>query len=91
MLNRFYIALLAFTILFSSCSDEEITISGKFSTGTFNVNQGAFGSGTGTITYTKDNEVIEDVFAIQNPGLVLGNIAQSMHKFDQKYYDIPAK
>jgi hypothetical protein len=86
MLNRFFIALLAFTIFFSSCTDDEVIETGKFETGTFIVNQGTFGAGTGTITFSKDNEVIEDVYAAQNPGLVLGNIAQAIHKFNGKYY-----
>lgn len=86
MLNRFHITSLILTIFFASCSDEEITVSGKFSTGTFIVNQGAFGSGTGTITFTNDNEVIEDVYAFQNPGLLLGNIAQSIQKYNDEYF-----
>lgn len=86
MLHKFFIAIFAFVIVFSSCTDSGPEETQKFDTGTFIVNQGAFTSGTGTITYTNNDVVIEDVYAKQNSGLVLGSIAQSIHKFDQKYF-----
>lgn len=86
MLHKFFIAIFAFVIVFSSCTDEESKDNGKFSSGAFIVNQGAFGSGTGTITFENGTEVITDAYTTQNPNLVLGNVAQSIYKYDQKYF-----
>jgi hypothetical protein len=86
MFNKFFLLLLSFVLLFPSCTPEEETDTRNFSTGTFIVNQGAFIGGTGTISFVKDDEVIEDIYTRQNKGFVLGNIAQSIHKFNQKYY-----
>jgi hypothetical protein len=78
-----------FTLLISSCQpDDPIVINDTFSKGVFVVNQGPFQTGTGTITYKADNivEPDQDIFGQNNAGSVLGNIAQSMIKFDNKYY-----
>jgi len=69
-----------------SCSKEDVPVTTDFSKGIFVVNEGPFNSGTGTITYRDAIDTIQDVFGRQNAGKSLGNIAQSMIKFDDKYY-----
>ncbi|HMR87323.1 MAG TPA: hypothetical protein PKD51_04180 [Saprospiraceae bacterium] len=87
-MNKFLVFLIGFVIIFSSCEKERAQFDNNFSTGIFVVNQGVFQSGTGTITYRNEaNDIlINDLFATQNNGKVLGNIAQSMIKFDNKYF-----
>lgn len=87
-MKKFLVVLIGFVIICSSCEKERIQFDNNFSTGIFVVNQGVFQSGTGTITYRNEanNILINDLFAIQNGGKVLGNIAQSMIKFDNKYF-----
>ena len=59
-----------------------------FSKGVFIVNEGPFGSGTGTITYfnPETDSLIQDVFSRQNLGRPLGNIAQAMIAAGDKYF-----
>ena len=77
---------LLFTFVIFSCSKDDNKSTFDYSQGTFIVNEGLFNSGTGTITYLDENEKIDDIFAQQNPGLLLGNIANSMIKHDGKYF-----
>lgn len=77
---------LLFTLVIFSCNKDDNKSTSDYSKGTFIVNEGLFNSGTGTITYLDENEKIDDIFAQQNPGLVLGNIANSMIKYDKKYF-----
>lgn len=85
MLKRFLLySILIFTCL--ACSKDDQNTFHDYSKGTFIVNEGLYNSGTGTITYIKDGIVIADLFEQQNPGLILGNIAQSIIKFDNKYF-----
>lgn len=85
MLKRFLLySILIFTCL--ACSKDDQNTFHDYSKGTFIVNEGLYNSGTGTITYIKDGVVIADLFEQQNPGLILGNIAQSIIKFDNKYF-----
>ncbi len=87
-MNKFLVVLIGFIFIFSSCEKERVQFDNNFSTGIFVVNQGVFNGGTGTITYRNEasNLTISDVFASQNGGKVLGNVAQSMIKFDDKYF-----
>lgn len=85
MFNRFILLSLFIATLFS-CTKDDNSIQKDYSRGTFIVNEGLFNSGTGTITYLNDDEQIDDIFELQNPGLVLGNIAQSMIFHDNKYF-----
>lgn len=85
MLKRFLFFLVLVLTLFACSKDENNTVN-DYSKGTFIVNEGLFNSGTGTITYIKEDVQIADLFEQQNPGLVLGNIAQSIIKFDNKYF-----
>ena len=79
---------LAAILTLTSCSkDDENTKSGAFSNGIFIVNEGAFQTGTGTITYFNpdSNLVKQDIFEMVN-GRPLGNIAQSMTLNNGKGY-----
>ena len=73
-------------LLLSSCTKDEAISAIDFSKGVFVVNQGVFQSGTGTITFHNTKDTIKDVFVKSNPGKILGNIAQSMIRFDNKYF-----
>lgn len=85
MLKRFlFYSILIFTAF--ACSKDDNNSTTNYSKGTFIVNEGLVGSGTGTITYLSDAGNVEDLYAQQNEGRVLGNIAQSMIKFDNKYF-----
>lgn len=87
-MKKFLVVLIGFVIIFSSCEKDKVEFNNDFSTGIFVVNQGVFNGGTGTITYRNEDQNIQisDVFATQNGGKVLGNVAQSMIKFDNKYF-----
>lgn len=87
-INHLY-TILFVSILLSGCSSEEIEQSetGKYDKGVFVVNQGNFGSGTGTLTFYNGDTILEQkAFQLNNPGQVLGNVAQSMIKVDDKLY-----
>ncbi len=61
--------------------------SGKYESGVFVINQGKFGDGTGTISYYDRNSTVsQNIYQTENMGLVLGNIAQSMHVADKTAY-----
>ncbi|MBK8346263.1 MAG: hypothetical protein IPL08_01105 [Saprospiraceae bacterium] len=85
-MNRFLIVILSITLLFGSCTKEMNESESDFSKGIFVVNQGAFMTGTGTITYRNGTDTIQDLFGKQNSSAFLGNIAQSMIKFGDKYF-----
>ena len=82
------VALTAF--LFLSCGKDKMDVNtgADFAKGVFIVNEGQFGSGTGTITYFNPDtdSLIQDVFRRQNEGRPLGNIAQSMIGVGDKYF-----
>ncbi|MFM7288597.1 MAG: hypothetical protein ACKO18_04370, partial [Bacteroidota bacterium] len=71
---------LSATLLFSSCTKEEVpSPTSNYSRGFWVVNEGPFGSGTGTLTWIARNgsRLEQDVFGRVNQR-PLGNIAQSM-------------
>lgn len=81
-----------FTIFFAallilSCGDDSQD-SSTYKDGVFVVNQGAFGSGTGTLSFKRNgvDSISQDVFIAANAGSFLGNIAQSMIEHDDKKY-----
>jgi hypothetical protein len=84
------LVVLLLSLLIISCNKEkenEEMPKGKYSTGLFIVNEGPFGSGTGTITFISESgELVQDVYALENGGAFLGNIAQSMIKYKDKYF-----
>lgn len=85
MKNLLIIAIGLFII--SSCGDdkEEANV---FADGVFVVNQGAFQTGTGTVSFysEKMDSLTNNVYSTVNEGLNLGNIAQSMIEHDGKKY-----
>jgi DNA-binding beta-propeller fold protein YncE len=83
---KFQIFTLLISVLFIACNKDETTNSAQYSKGVFVVNQGLFQSGTGTITFHNYKDTIQNVFEKENPGQVMGNIAQSMIAFDSKYF-----
>lgn len=85
-MTRIPILFLSFFVLIISCSKDEEVKKGQYETGTFIVNEGPFGSGTGTISFLNGTEIKQDIFGAENDGNVLGNIAQSMIKVNDKYF-----
>ena len=72
-----------------SCGDdkEPVVQLGKYESGVFVINQGKFGDGTGTISYFDRDSIVQgSIYQSENAGLVLGNIAQSMHVANDKAY-----
>ncbi len=86
-MNKYLLILLAaFSLFFHSCTEDSNTDKTSLNSGTLIVNEGQFGTGTGTISYFDGKTLIEDIYADNNVGLVLGNIAQSVIKFDNKFF-----
>jgi len=90
MLKNLIIGLFLVSMLIA-CGDEEvppITMLPDEETGVIIVNQGNFGSGTGTLTYNErdTNDPMQNVYSEANDGAVLGNVAQSMIEHLDKYY-----
>jgi hypothetical protein len=86
MKNSFWI-LMIIVLTFGSCGDD-IPEKATYKNGVIVVNQGAFQTGTGTLTY-KDRSsatVVQDIFSKNNEGAFLGNIAQSMIEHQGKNY-----
>ena len=78
-----FLALIAMT----SCG-EDTSEKKEYKNGVIVVNQGVFGSGTGTLTFKERNQdsVYQDIFTNNNEGAFLGNVAQSMIEHDDKNY-----
>ena len=85
-MNKLIIASICFIFTILACSKDENSVSNNYTTGTFVVNEGPFQTGTGTITYYDGTNAIQNVFEKENNDNVLGNIAQSMIKFNDKYF-----
>jgi hypothetical protein len=80
---------LLISILLMACSSEDIdpSTAGKYEKGVFIVNQGSFGSGTGTLTFFDKDTILEQkAFQLNNPGRALGNVAQSMIKVENQLF-----
>jgi len=75
-------------MLLSSCKKDDPEIEGTYSSGVFVINEGAFQTGTGTISFfEKQNRIsTPKIFQKENGFNVLGNIAQSMTLIDGKGY-----
>jgi hypothetical protein len=80
----------AFSLLFFSCKPDPVVDVAKtrYEQGVFIVNEGPFGSGSGTLTYYNpdSNIVVQDVFGKENSGASLGNVLQSMTIHNGKAY-----
>ncbi len=87
--NSLLIALFSTLIILSACKKpaEDTTPAGNYNSGIFIVNEGPYGSGTGTISHfnKNDNVVTNDIFQKAND-FPLGNIVQSITIFDDKAY-----
>ncbi len=80
--------LLAFLLLLCiSCEDEmpivdppvDPTPMDAYESGVFIINEGPFGSGTGTVDFIDDEGVLtSDIYGVVNDGSAIGNILQSM-------------
>lgn len=78
----------AVSLFLTSCvKDDDPGVKSEYDSGVFVINEGQFGSGTGTITFSGYDSVIQhEVFERENNGVVLGNIAHSMIYYDERYY-----
>ena len=80
--NTLLIAIVLFATVLSSCKkkEEAAAPAGAYDSGVFIVNEGPFGSGTGTVSHYDRNTKVttNDIFQLAN-GYPLGNIAQSMN------------
>jgi hypothetical protein len=79
------VVLLALTM--GSCGEETPEIT-SYESGVIVVNQGAFQTGSGTLTYKErgSSTVVQNIFSLSNDGAFLGNIAQSMIEHGGKNY-----
>jgi hypothetical protein len=87
-LLRSTIIILVSLLIFSSCKKDEPEEKGTYSSGVFVINEGAFQTGTGTITFFEPQSRVStpEIFQKENGFNVLGNIAQSMTLVDDKGY-----
>ena len=84
--RRVLTAIVAATLVLSSCKkdDDDEVLVWENTGGTFVVNEGAFQSNNGSISYiNSDNELTESIFEKVN-GYVLGDVVQSMTLTDDK-------
>ncbi len=89
MNNVFRFVFLCVVWCLASCSDEEPgnTAANFLENGVLVVNQGSFGSGTGTLSFINksDYTIISDVYSSANSGNVLGNVTQSISEIDDHF------
>lgn len=87
--NFFLLSMIAGVSILCSCENksEEATPTGQYKEGVFIVNEGPFGSGTGTVShYNRGTRVLtNDIFQRVNL-FPLGNIVQSVNIFNEKGY-----
>ncbi len=83
------LTLFSALLVLNSCNDDEqmMSTADVYTHGTFVINQGKFGSGTGTISFisNNDNSVSQNIYQENNEGLVLGNVAQSMARVGNRF------
>ncbi len=80
--------LLLSAIMITACTKDDTGKNpGIYDNGVFVVNEGPFGTGTGTLTFIGDDgSLTQKVFEKENGNVVLGNIAQSMIWYNNRYY-----
>lgn len=80
-INKLLFLLLACVAIVQSCSDDDDDnqLQGTYDQGYFIVNEGNYGSGSGTLSFIDKNftSIQNDIYSNVNAGQVLGNIAQS--------------
>ena len=86
-MKKILIVCLALSAFFSCKKDDPIT-PGKYGAGLLILNEGPFGTGSGTIGFwdRSDKAPVNDVFETENTGAKLGNILQSMTQSGEKFY-----
>lgn len=84
---RQWIFLIFTLIAFSSCDEDNDTITGIFSDGVFITNEGAWGAGNGSISYYSYNTdtLTNEIFKLVN-GRSLGDVVQSLTVHNNKAY-----
>jgi hypothetical protein len=85
--NLILLFLSAFILFSTSCTKDNPTPSGKYSSGVFVINEGGFGSANGSISFlNRDSSSVEtDIFLAAN-SRPLGDVVQSMTIIGDKAY-----
>jgi hypothetical protein len=81
MKNKFYflIASLFITVILIGC-DTDTPPPNNYSNGVFVINEGAFGSSNGELSFiASDNSVYNGLYGANNSAAILGDVFQSMH------------
>lgn len=85
-LNKLFLLVLTFSMLFSCSSDDDSGIEGDYTDGYFIVNEGNFGSGIGTLSFVDNGgNVSHDVYQTVNSE-PMGNTLQAMYFYEDKAY-----
>lgn len=77
MKNRIVWTVLVSTVIISCQKTTQPSTEGKYETAKLILNEGPFGTGTGSITAVWPDSSAQNVFAIEN-GMPIGNVAQHM-------------
>jgi len=85
--NPWIILLLSISIFFSSCEDDNDSVSGIFSNGVFITNEGNYGLGNGSVSFYSyaGDTVSNDIFQTIN-SRALGDVIQSSTIHNDKVY-----
>ncbi len=85
-----YLFLLALPVFFVSCEDDnenENESTGKYSNGTFIINEGSFSASNADVTFIGANDSVEQsVFANANNSVVLGSVLQSAYYYNGQIF-----
>ena len=76
--------------VFFACKKDEPTPASSYGSGMIILNEGAFGTGSGSISFWDrvSKKTVNDVFGLENQDAKLGNILQSMTQVGNDYYFI---
>ncbi len=90
-LNNVFFGILASTLLFASCSNDDSTDDnvplGIYDKGVLVLNEGNFGTPNASVSYiSNDFTVLNDIFGIENNDKKLGDVAQSLSFSDDKAF-----
>jgi len=79
---------LAFTALFlTGCKDDTGSSGGEYGAGTYVINEGGFSANNASISYIDaSGEVHNDIYSLENDGVLLGDVAQSMLVYNGSTY-----
>jgi len=92
-LTRLFLALVAGSVFFVSCSDDDNDgnkSQGTYDNGTFVLNEGNGNPSSASVTFIGDNgTIVEDVFTLENPSAIgTGSYLQSMFMDDSRIFII---